>query len=631
MALRMANRRRSVERAAAASRRTGSRGRPPEKRWWWGTGPSPTERWPSATVDIPAVWSTTRDRWESHDGKYFLDEDEGNRSCEFFPLYLKHHIGEFAGRPFELLDYQRLLLTRPLFGWKRSSDGLRRFRKVFAFLPKGAGKSPWAAGTGLYLTLCDHEPAAEVYALAADKLQARTVHSNAKIMVEESPDLDGMCDVLKDAIYAPSTRSTYQVLSSDAATKHGFRPHGAIFDEFHAQKNRDLYEALKKSMVKRRQPMMLLISHAGADDEGICYEEYEYAKGVLNGLFEDDACLPVIFEMKPEDDWTSPEVWRRVNPGHGVTVQTEGIAAECREAQAEPRKLNDFLRFHGNRWVNQAVAWIPVDWWDACKDPMPSDDELRQHPCAYGIDMAQKIDLAAGVALFRLPLERADGTPDEIEVATETETGALVKRRLSLDYRIAVVPNFWLPEDTLRERVRNDHVPYDRWREEKLLTAVEGAIVTSEPIVRAIVGRLGGQPGLVDRFPLLKEAQFGYDPAFATEVAARLRDDHQLTVIEVLQNYKHLSEACQVFEALVKAKRIVHGGNRLLRWNLENVAIKRDDAGRIRPVKPKKATKRIDGIVALIIALSRLMLIADAAGSSEASRDFEERGLFGGV
>ena len=157
------------------------------------------------------------------------------------------------------------------------------------------------------------------------------------------------------------------MLSADAATKHGFRPHAVIFDELHAQKNRDLYEALKKSMVKRRQPLMVIITHAGTDDEGICFEEYDLAKRVLSGSAAIDTSLPVIFEMQPNDDWTDPVVWRRVNPGHGTTVKHDGLVEECQEALAEPRKRNDFLRYHGNRWTSQATAWIPIEWWDACQ------------------------------------------------------------------------------------------------------------------------------------------------------------------------------------------------------------------------------------------------------------------------
>jgi phage terminase large subunit-like protein len=602
-----------AERPTTSGRRTKPPRRPTAPRPWWGEGDAPHVRFPGVSITFEARWNGRRERWETHDGRYYFDAAAADRACEFFPTMLRHHIGEFADQPFELLEYQAKLLTRPIFGWKRALDGLRRFRKVFAFVPKGAGKSPWGSGTGLYLAIADNEPAAEVYAVAADKNQARVVHENAKIMVEkmiqEDDELAGEFDITKDSIVVNHTRSTYQVLSSDAATKHGFRPHGVIFDEFHAQRNRDLYEALKKSMPKRRQPLMVMITHAGDDDEGICFEEYEYAKGVLSGSIPDETCLPVIFEADPKDDWTSPLVWERVNPGHGITVKRDGIAAECLEAQNEPRKVNDFLRFHLNRWVNQATAWIPVDWWDACDDPMPPDDVLREMQGAIGIDMAQKIDLASAVAAFRVPLaERADDALD-VETVTEQPDGQVVKRRLKLNYRLALVPAFWLPEETLEERSKKDGVRYDIWRDEGLLKVCDGAIINSQDIVDYVRDDHGG--GLVERFPLLKQSQIGYDPAFATEIALDLRDDKHLTVVEVLQNYKHLSEACQVFEALVKAKRVIHGGHKLLRWNLENVAVKTDDAGRIRPVKPKKATKRIDGIVAAIIALNRLMTLPE--------------------
>lgn len=587
---------------------------------WWGAGPPPHVQWPGVTIEIPAVWSTAWQRWESPDGRYYFDQEEADRAREFFPTYLSHHIGEFAGRPFELLEYQATLLTRPIFGWKQSKDGFRRFRKIFAFIPKGGGKSPWASATGLYMMLCDREPAAEVYAVAADRAQARTVHDNAKIMVEQSPDLAAMCEVLRDSIYCPATRSTYKVMSADAKTKHGVRPHCVIFDEFHAQPTRDLYEAMKKSTVKRRQPLIVLISHAGDDDEGVCFEEYEYAKGILTGRIEDDTCLPVIFEASPDDDFTDPKVWARVNPGHGITVKVDGIAQECQEAINEPRKRNDFLRFHLNRWVNQAVAWIPIDWWDQCQAPVPSDAVLATMPGAVGIDMAQKIDLASAVAVFRLPLD--DAAPEMVvEVVSEQPDGEVVKTTRSLNYRIAVVPAFWLPEETLRDRVKQDHVPYDQWRDATppLLHVTNGAVIDSEAIVAHCIS-------LTARFPMLKESQFGYDPAFATEIGVRLTA-LGLTAVEVLQNYKHLTEACQVFEALVKAKRVLHGGHRLLRWNVENVAVKRDDAGRIRPVKPKKAAKRIDGVVALLIALNRLISMPER--SDEASHYFATYGLTG--
>ncbi|MEO5894072.1 MAG: terminase large subunit [Vicinamibacterales bacterium] len=254
------------------------------------------------------------------------------------------------------MPYQATCLTRPLFGWKRAADHLRRFRKVLLFPPKGSGKSPWGSGTALYLTFLDNEPAAEVYALASDKDQARTVHRDGQIMIEHAPELADRCEVLRDSIYIPSTRSMFKVLSADASGHHGWRPHAVIIDELQQQRNRDQLEVAKKSMAKRRQPVLILMAHAGTDEESIAYEEYSYAKGVLAGTLTDDALLPVIFEAREDEDWQSEATWRRVNPGYGVTVQADGIAMEAREAGNEPRKLNDFLRFHLNRWTNQATA-----------------------------------------------------------------------------------------------------------------------------------------------------------------------------------------------------------------------------------------------------------------------------------
>jgi phage terminase large subunit-like protein len=581
------------------------RGAPPpaggRRGGWWGGGPPPTARWPGVTIDLPAVWRGRR--WESPDGDYYYDPLEADRAFEFFPAYLTHHIGEFSGQPFQLLPYQAQLLTRPIFGWKRAEDGYRRFRKVFAFLPKGAGKSPWASGTGLYLMLCDREPAAEIYALAADKNQARVVHTNAKIMVETSPALAEMCEVLRDNIYHAATRSVYQVLSADATTKHGFRPHGAIFDEFHGQPNRDLYEAIKKSLVKRRQPLLILITHAGMDDESICYEEYDYAKRVLSGTLPDPTCLPVIFEATDAEDWTAPATWARVNPGHGVTVQPQAIAGECLEAIEEPRKRNDFLRFHLNRWTNQATAWIPLEWWDGCASPLPPEAELRAAPVAAGIDLAQKYDLAACVLAFRFPV--AEPLPVELAVDAPTETPE--RRLVQLNYRIALLPFFWIPRETMQEHEKLDGVPYSLWTSNGLVTATEGGVIDYTRIYRDLTERI------IPRFPLLKQATLGYDPAFATDLATQLRDRAGLKVAEVLQNYSHLSEPSQVFEALVKAGRVTHGGHRVLRNHVENVAIKTDTAGRIRPVRPKKSGKRIDGVVAAIMALKML-----AAGAGPA-------------
>lgn len=578
-------------------------GKPPT-RGWWGNGSSPTERWPGVTVELEAVWVGARKRWESPDGRFYYDQAAADRVVEFFPAYLRHYIGHFDGQPFTLMPYQEWLIARPLFGWKSSATGLRRFRKLFGFLPKGAGKSPLGAGLGFYLAFCCGEPGAEVYAVASEMKQARVVHDNARVMAERikvlDPELGELLLVKRDEIERTDTHSKYIVLSADASSKHGYRPFAVVMDEMHAQKNRDLYEVLWRSMIKRLEPVMLILTHAGHDDEGICFEEYDYAKRVLAGAVTDASELPVIFEGQPDDDPFAEETWRRVNPGHGVTVQHDGIVALAAEAKSDPRKLNDFLMWHLNRWVNQAVSWLPIDWWDQTKDePIPPDDVLRTLPCAAGLDMAAKIDLACFSVTFRQRLASA--------VQVEAVDGQEQPKALNLNYRLITVPFFWIPEERMREHEARDGVPYSDWVRQGLVTPTPGMVIDYTRILDDITTKIA------PRFPRLRESVIGYDPAFATDLATQLRKwaSRDEWCLEVLQNYTHLSEPCYVFEGLAKSGRIVHGANRVLRNHVGNVAIKSDDAKRIRPVKPKQASKHIDGVVASLMGLKMLASVPD--------------------
>ena len=348
-------------------------------------------------------------------------------------------------------------------------------------------------------------------------------------------------------------------------------------------------------MKKRRQPILIMVTHAGDDDESICYEEYDYAKRVLSGTVDDDTCLPVIFEATAEEDWTDPVVWKRVNPGHGITVQHRAIAAECEEAKVEPRKLNDFLRFTLNRWVNQSVAWIPVDHWDRCTEAI-EPAALGELAVFGGLDMAQKNDLAAFVLLFREYLEGPAPMVNLVTLAETELTSEIVKREVSLNYRVSLLPHFWIPLDTMREHEKKDRVPYEQWAAAGLVTATDGNMIDYDRVFRDIAA-------LGEQYPKLKSSLTGYDAAFATDIAARLRDRAGFNVVELRQNYKTLSEPSMLFEALVQAGRVRHDGHRCLRWNVENAMVKRTDDGLIRPVKPRRQSKRVDGVLASVMAL----------------------------
>jgi phage terminase large subunit-like protein len=222
-----------------------------------------------------------------------------------------------------------------LFGWKRR-DGSRKYRRVYVEVPRKNGKSTLAAGLGLYLTFADGENGSEVYSAASDREQAAIVFETAKSMVESSPALSKRAEVFRRSIVVPGTKSSYKVLSADAPTKHGLNAHGIIFDELHAQPNRDLWDVLTTSTGARHQPVTLAITTAGFDRQSICYEIHDYAMKVKQGIVPDDSFLPVIYAADEADDWTLPKTWAIANPCLDVTVSSEYIEGECNRAKATP-------------------------------------------------------------------------------------------------------------------------------------------------------------------------------------------------------------------------------------------------------------------------------------------------------
>jgi phage terminase large subunit-like protein len=413
-------------------------------------------------------------------------------------------------------------------------------------------------------------------------------------MIESAPELAARCEILKDSIFVSSTNSTFKVLSADATSAHGWRPHGVILDEIQLQKNRDLLEVARRSMSKRRQPVLICMGHAGVDDESIGFEEFSYAKNVINGTLTDEQLLPVVFEMTEGDDWQSPETWKRVNPGYGVTIQADGLAMEAQEAKNEPRKENDFRRYHLMQWTSQATAWLPVEWWQACETPRLSIPALAAYDSAGGLDMAQSIDYASFVVTVRIPLPAGE-TVATAEVTDET--GVTTER--PLDYSIAVLPYYWLPSDMLVDREKTDGLPLSLYRDRGLLFESPGATISADQVFRDITTKIAPQ------FPKLRT--IGFDPAFAADISQRL--SASFATMEVPQSWNFMTAPCYLFEGLLKAKRVHHAGHPILRWNVSHVAIKRDEAGRLRPTKPKTTggyRKRIDGVSALLTGLSVL-------------------------
>lgn len=512
--------------------------------------------------------------------EFWFDEAAADRAVQFFEQYLRHVKGKWAGVPFELMDWQRDKIIRPLFGWKRM-DGTRKYRVAYIEIPRKNGKSTLAAGIALYLLTADGEPGSEVYSAAADREQAAIVFETAKAMVEASPALRKRAQIYKRSIVVPKTRSSYKVLSADAPTKHGLNAHGIIFDELHAQPNRELWDVLTTSTGAREQPLVVAITTAGYDRNSICWEQHDYARKVLDGIIDDPSFFAYIAAANEDDDWTDPKVWAKANPGLGVSVKQEYLEQECKRAKEVPAYQNTFRRLHLNQWTQQETRWMDMTAWDASAGLL-RDHELPGRIAYGGLDLSSTTDISAFVLVF---------PPDE--------SGG--------GYR--VLPTFWMPEDTMREHQKRDRVPYDVWVREGWIKTTPGNVI-NYGFIRREINRLAN---------IYNIAEIGADPWNATQLLVDLEGDG-FTIVAIRQGFASMSAPTKELMNLVLAKKLIHGGNPVLRWMADNLVVKTDPAGNIKPDKAK-STQRIDGIVALIMALDR------AVRNENKPSVYEDRGI----
>mgnify|MGYP001583740392 CR=1 FL=1 len=516
--------------------------------------------------------------------EYVFDDRAADDAVLFFERFLRHVKGEWTGTPIVLEQWQRDEIIRPLFGWKLDAPGtpehgLRRYRTLYAEVPRKNAKSTLSAGIALKLLTADGEPGAEVYSAASDKDQARIVFGDACEMVRRSPELSKRCKVYKNAISVPSTGSTYRVLSSEAFTKDGLSAHGIIFDEVHAQPNRELWDVLTTSTGARRQPLVVAITTAGFDRKSLCWTLHLRAEKVRDGLVDLPSFLPVVYSAGPDEDWTSEETWRKANPNLGVSLKLRELQELCATAKDTPAEENAFRRLHLNQWTEQDIRWMPMAKWDACGAEAFDETSLAGMRCFGGLDLASETDVAALVWVFPVP-----GAPVE---------GAKPGEAPPVEYR--VLPRFWIPEEGLRRRVARDKTPYDAWLKRGLIRTTPGEVIDYEYILRQI-----GEDA--ERFDV---AEVAFDRWGATKMVQSL-DRDGMKVIPFGQGFASMAHPTKELMVRILQGRIHHGGNEALRWMASNVVVEQDAAGNVKPSK-KKSSEKIDGIVALVMGLDRAL------------------------
>ncbi|HEM3514108.1 terminase large subunit [Streptococcus suis] len=510
------------------------------------------------------------------------DKVKADRAVTFINN-LSHTKGKWAGKRFDLLPWQEQIV-RDLFGIVKE-DGNRQFLTAYIEIPKKNGKSELAAAIALYLLYADNEASAEVYGAACDRNQASIVFDVAKQMVQMSRPLEKRSKIMgaTKRIVNYSNAGFYQVLSAETGTKHGLNVSGLVFDEIHAQPNRHLYDVLTKgSGDAREQPLFFIITTAGTDRNSICYELHTKALDILNGRKKDTSFYPVVYGLSDEDDWNDEANWRRANPSLGHTIGIDRVREAYQQALDNPAEENVFKQLRLNMWTSSSVAWIPEHVYAKGNDPIQYES-LKGRSCYAGLDLSSTSDITAFVLVF----------PPRFE-----------------EENYIVLPYFWLPEDTLELRCRRDHVLYDVWERQGYIKTTEGNVVHYGFIEKFIE----------DLSEIYHIKEIAYDRWNATQMVQNL-EGMGLTMVPFGQGYKDMSPPSKELYKLMMEGKIQHGGHPVLKWMGQNVVMRQDPAGNIKPDK-EKSVEKIDGIVALIMGLDRCIRHQTEEGSV-----YDERGI----
>lgn len=538
-------------------------------------------------------------RW-TRDGRFWFDKEAADRALEFFPRHLCLTKFHFAGKPFDLLRWERRVV-RKVIGWKRA-DGMRRFRRVWIEIPRGNGKTEFGAGLSLCVWIGDGDIGADFYVLATSEDQSRIAFDRATQMVQLSATLRAGIETFKTSLWNSVALAALKPLSARPDTKQGFRPKGFLADEVHIWDDGELAETVHEGEGVTPQPLDIYITTAGERDT-YAFHQHDHAMAVLQGEIEDEDLFVAIYGAADDDDWTDPKIWAKANPSFNITVREDFLAGECRKARQNPRLENRFRRFYLNQWVEQSVRWVPMEYWDCCtaapsakaQSLFLSDDErdeklqaivrsasvddpdlwkhlpemLAGKRCAGGLDLATTRDVAA--ACFWFPREVAGG-------------------------REILIWKFWLPRDTLKTLKEIDRKRYQHWADIGALTLTPGN-VTDYAFVKA---------GIMAAAKTFRIAAFGIDRWNATQLATDLLNTEGLPVELFGQGFASMSGPSKEFERLFMGLELEHGNHPVARWMAKNVAVDEDPAGNIKPTKERSSGK-IDGIVAAIMAKGMLM------------------------
>lgn len=499
-------------------------------------------------------------------GDYYYDAEAGQRAIDFFRNELHFTKGKYKGKPFIPEPWQEDVISC-IFGWKRKSDGIRRYRSVFVYIPRKAGKSQLIAGIALYSFYCDRENDAEIYIGARGRDQANTLYKMCRSMVKQNPDLDRESEIHETPkeIRATWDDSLVKAISGDALSQHSLSPSMGIIDELHAQRNGDLLEAIDTGMGERGQPILIMITTADIDRASICNDELEIAQAIRDRQIIDPTYLPIIFETPSDADWRDEEVWKKANPNYPITPTKDYMEGKVRKAERSQIALANFKRLNLNMKTSSLEGWLDMDAWRLGSEKF-NEDEMAGKDCYLAFDLASKLDLCALVLFF----------PDSLRL----------------------VVRVYCPRDAI-DRDKTGY--YREWLEDKELK-ISGDKTTDYRFIRADIEEFDKKFNI---------KQIGFDPHNANTLIAELEDlfqrrleEDENFMLEFTQTYSNYCDPAKEFEAMILNQSLKHN-SRVLDWMAANVIVKEGPSGDIMPRKPKRNSPlKIDGITASIMAIA---------------------------
>ena len=503
-------------------------------------------------------------------GEYFYSNKRANHIIEFFENYCRHSKGKDGGKRVILETWEKAMLAT-VFGFI-DINGLRKYREVILIVGKKNGKSLLSSGVGNYLLIADGEKGPEVYAVATKRDQAKIIWTEAKRMVRKSPALRRRINTLVAELSSEDfNEGTFKPLASDSDTLDGLNVHGALMDEIHQWKNgRKLYDIIADGVSAREQPLILITSTAGTIREDIYDQKYEEAERIINGYFDpngyhDEHTIAFIYELDSRKEWVDEACWKKANPGLGTIKNLNALRAKVEKAKQDPKNVKNLVCKEFNIRETSSEAWLTFEQ----LNNMETFDlkELKPRYGIGGVDLSSTTDLTNATVIFMVPD----------------------------DPHIYVLQMYWLPEDLLEQRVREDKIPYDQWHEQGLLRLCPGNKIHYKYVTEWF------QEVQNDMDIYLFKC--GYDSWSASYFVEEMTNTFGKTVMEpVVQGKKTLSSPMKSLGADLSKKLVVYNNHPILKWCLTNTSVDVDKNNNIQPCKGNLGTRRIDGMAGLLDA-----------------------------